>query len=84
MKTKPLPKWAMKKYAQLWKRFKQEEFDYEKASALLKEKNSNLISVLFNYLRKYNWIDVKLNPVDTRKRIYKLYSPEKIMEEIAK
>lgn len=80
MLVKPLPKWAMQRYAKLWNRFKHKEFTYEEASNILKEKDSNLVSVILSYLRKYGWLTIKLHPVDTRKRIYQLKSPEKAVE----
>jgi len=76
MTVKPLPRWAMQRYAKLWDRFKSKEFEYEEASDVLKEKDPNLVSVVLSYLRKYGWLTIKLHPVDTRKRIYQLKSPE--------
>lgn len=84
MTVKPLPKWAMRKYAQLWGRFKSREFDYISASAVLNEKNPNLVSVLMTYLKKFSWIEVRLHPKDSRKRIYTLKNPEKAVQEMEK
>lgn len=83
-KVQPLPKWAMKKYSVLWSRFNAKEFSHSNSAQTLQEKNPNLISVLFNHLRKSGWAKVKLDPTDSRKRIYELKSPEKIIEEMAK
>jgi len=80
--TRPLPKWAMIKYALLWSRFKNKEFDYESAVRLLQEKNSNLVSVLLNYFKRHNWMKIKLNPTDSRKRAYKLKSPSEVVENM--
>ncbi len=82
MTVKPLPKWAMQRYAKLWGRFKTKEFIYEEASDVLKEKDPNLVSVVLSYLRKFGWITIKLHPIDTRKRIYKLKNPEKAVKEM--
>jgi len=84
MIVKPLPKWAMQKYAILWNRFKTQEFNHESASKILKEKNPNLVSVLLNHLKKNGWLIVKLDLNDTRKRVYVLISLEKAVEEISK
>jgi len=80
MVVSPLPKWAMKRYARLWGKFRSREFTYEEASKVLKEKDPNLVSVILSYLRKYGWLAIKLHPVDTRKRIYQLISPEKAVK----
>ena len=82
MIVNPLPKWAMQRYAKLWNKFRAKEFTYVEASDILKEKDPNLVSVIFSYLRKYGWLTIKLHPVDTRKRIYKLKNPEKAVQEM--
>jgi len=82
MKTKPLPKWAMKKYALLWKKFRQKEFEYENAEQTLQEENPNMTSVLINHLKQNKWIDARINPKDTRKRIYKLEIPSNAVENM--
>jgi len=71
----PLPKWAMQRYASLWRKFGIREFTYEQASKILGE-SDNLVSVTLSYLRKYGWIGIKLHPTDSRKRIYQLLDPE--------
>lgn len=76
-----LPKWMFKIYADLWKEFKNEEFGREDASRILKEKE-NVINMAFSRLRKSGWLNVRLNPKDNRKRIYKLNEPTEIVENI--
>ena len=71
----PLPKWAMHRYAQLWRKFGSKEFTYEQASKVLGE-SDNLVSVTLSYLKKYNWLAIKLHPLDSRKRIYQVTNPE--------
>jgi len=78
--VRPLPKWAMQRYAKLWNEFDSREFNYEQASELLRENDAKLLSVLLSYLRKYGWLDIKLHPEDARKRIYQLKSPEEAIE----
>jgi len=80
--TRPLPKWAMFKYAQLWNKFRNQEFDHSSAAELLKEENLNLVSVLFSYLKRNSWITIKLDPRDSRKRIYQLKAPENAVEQM--
>jgi len=69
--TKPLPKWIQKRYAILWRKFKDKEFTFEKA---IKDKKG--INVFFSDLRKAGWLEVSLDSKDTRKRVYRLKSPE--------
>jgi len=72
--TQPLPKWIQKRYAILWKKFKNKEFTFEQAVRVLKDKAG--INVFFSDLRKAGWLEVNLNQKDTRTRLYKLKSPE--------
>ena len=77
--VKHLPEWVFVRYAKLWSKFKDKEFSYEEAKEFLKEKTA--MSVLLSELKEAGWIEVKLNPQDTRKRIYKLKNPEKAIRE---
>lgn len=76
-----LPKWVFKIYANLWKEFKAEEFGREAASRILKE-NENVINMAFSRLRKSDWLNVRLDPEDNRRRIYELNEPAEIVENI--
>ena len=80
--TKNIPKWIMQRYAKLWKKFKNKPFNYDDALSLLNEKEA--LSVVLSELRKAEWLEVKLDPNDTRKRIYVLKNPEKAINEIIK
>ena len=76
----PLPKWIMKHYSTLWNKFNNKEFRYRNASKTLK--NKKMISLILSELKKSGWLDIKLDPKDSRKRIYKLRLPEEIIREI--
>ncbi len=80
--TENIPKWVMQRYSKLWKKFKDKAFNYEQALSLLDEKEA--LSVVLSELRKAEWLEVKLDPEDTRKRIYILKNPEKAINEIIK
>lgn len=80
--TKPLPKWLMERYSILWKKFKENEFEHDDASEILKEEKDRLVSVVLSELKKHGWITIKLHPEDSRKRIYKLKNPENAIETI--
>lgn len=80
--TKPLPKWVTQRYSLLWKTFNKRDFNYSEASQILKEKNEALVSIVISEMKKHGWLAVKLDPEDSRKRIYTLKSPEEAISEI--
>ncbi|MBI2106590.1 MarR family transcriptional regulator [Candidatus Woesearchaeota archaeon] len=73
--VKPLPKWVMKTYADLWANFKRSYFSFKDASEKLKIPRERL-SVIISELNKSGWIEVKLDKKDARKRDYKLKEPD--------
>lgn len=82
--TKPLPKWVMRHYATLWNKFKNKEFNYEQACKTIKEKDKRILSVILSELKRNDWLKIKLDPKDSRKRIYQLENPEKVVEKMSK
>ncbi len=79
----PIPKWVMKRYSKLWKKYNRKTFTYEDIKKVLTVDDTRMISVFINELRKANWIEIQLDKEDTRKRIYQLKSPNLIVEQIA-
>ncbi len=79
-----IPKWVWKRYALLWKKFKDTPFTFEKAKKELKHLDRNIISVMFNELKNAGWIKVSLNEKDTRKRVYTLVNPIQTVEGVKK
>ncbi len=78
-----LPKWVMQRYAKMWSIFGERPFSYENVEDKLKEKDNRIISVLLSELKKADWLSLELDPLDSRKRIYRLKNPTKaIVEEI--
>ena len=80
--TEPLSKWVMKRYSKLWKKFKDKEFDHGQASKALND--DKMTSIILSDLKKAGWLEIKLHPEDSRKRIYKLKNPEDAITEIEK
>ena len=80
--AEPLPKWIMKHYSTLWREFKNKEFIYEDASKTLNEKK--MMSLILSELKKNGWLNVKLDPEDSRKRIYQLKNPNEVINEMEK
>lgn len=80
--TKPLPKWIMQRYSALWNKFKDKEFNHEEAFKTLDK--DKMLSIVLSELRQAGWLEMKLDPDDARKRIYKLKSPEQAVKEMGK
>ena len=78
--TNPLPKWVMQRYAILWNKFNDREFNYESASKSLKDDKT--VSIALSELRQAGWLENQLDPKDARKRIYRLKSPEQAVKEM--
>jgi len=43
-----------------------------------------MVSIILSDLKKAGWLKVRLDPSESRKRLYKLISPEEALKEIAK
>lgn len=82
--TQPLPRWIMKRYSILWNKFKNKEFTHKQAIEVLKEKDERVVSLFLSDLKKYGWLEVRLDPEDSRIRLYKLKNPEEATKEIGK
>lgn len=80
--TEPLPRWIMKRYSIVWNTLKSKEFTHKKAIKVLKEKDERVVSLFLSDLKKYGWLEVRLNPEDSRIRLYKLKSPEEAVKEM--
>lgn len=79
--VKPLPKWLQIRYADLWSKFGEESFGFERAKKSLEEEE--YLSNVLSELKKAGWISVGLNSKDSRKRVYELKKPKEIIEKIA-
>ena len=80
--VEPLPRWIMKRYSILWNKFKDKEFTHKKATEALKEKDKRVVSLCLSDIKKYGWLEVRLNPEDSRIRLYKLKGPEEAVKEM--
>lgn len=79
--TEVLPKWEMKAYSLLWNKYADKQFYHEEVVKLLKQKKE-VVSTLLYDLRKGGWLEVGLSSEDTRKRVYRLKSPEIAVKEM--
>jgi len=79
-----VPNWLEKRYSILWDSFGNFPFSLEDAAKALEEKNKDrrdAIPVFLSELRKAGWIQVKSNPSDARKSIYRLRSRKSVIRE---
>jgi len=77
--SEALPKWVMKAYSRLWNNFNTKEFDFNSAAKVLDDK---LVSLSLSKLRKNGWVNARLDPKDSRKRIYSLIKPEDVVKDM--
>ena len=80
--VEPLPKWIMRAYSKLWVKFRNKEFTYNSAYKLLDKRKTT--SLILSELKKSGWIKIRINPTDSRKRIYKLIKPEEAVKAISR
>jgi len=80
--VEPLPKWIMKAYSKLWTKFKNKEFNHEDTSETLND--DKIVSIILSDLKRSGWLEVRLDPNDLIKRLYKLIDPEEALKEISK
>ena len=81
--TEPMPKWLTERYAILWNKMNEKKFEFKDAKKVLKEDNDKRLSVILSDFRKKGWLEVELHPDTSKKRLYKLKSPNIAMKEIA-
>ena len=82
---KLLPKWLMKRYLFLLNELKEhnkKEFDFAFAEKALSKMGSSpkIVPLFLSELRKAGWLEVKLDPEDTRKRIYSIRQYKEVFE----
>jgi len=46
--------------------------------------DERMVSVILSEMRKAGWVEMRLDPEDARRRLYKLKSLEEVVKEIAK
>jgi len=79
--AEPLPKWVMIRYSKIWNKFKDKSFSHEQAVKILKDKDQ-VVSVFLSELKKAGWLEVTLDPKDSRLRLYKLKEPNIAVKEM--
>ena len=70
----------MQRYSALWNKFRDKEFNHEDAFKTLNK--DKMVSITLSELRQAGWLEMRLDPNDARKRIYKIKSPEEAVKEM--
>jgi type I restriction enzyme M protein len=84
MDTK-LPKWLHRRYFLLRDSFRDDEFNRDDAVKLLAEKNRDdekTVTAILSELKKAGWLEIRLDPEDARRSIYKLKDEKEIISRV--
>jgi hypothetical protein len=87
--AKMLPKWLTQRYLLMMDKFGTEQFNFEGAKRLLKPNFSDsdqLVSLVLSMLKGSGWLNVEIDPTDSRKRLYslsKMYKEDVFKELVA-
>ncbi len=74
--------WLERRYSLLLRNFGEREFNREEVMSLLGDKDSEKsIPVILTELKNKGYLDVRVDPKDSRKRIYKLKSRKELVED---
>ena len=74
-----LPMWMLKKYAEIWKSKKAQNFTLDECTKIIKQDKA-ITAVILSNLRKAGLLNVEFDPVDSRKRVYSLKEPEEMIQ----
>lgn len=80
-----LPQWLERRYSILWDTFKSNPFTLSDAIAVLSEKNKDKekeVPVFLSEIKRSGWLQVGLDPKDSRKKFYTLKSKEEIIDQL--
>ena len=80
--VEPLPRWIMTRYSIRWNTVKNKECTHKQATEALKEKDERVVSLCLSDIKKYGWLEVRLNPEAARIRLYKLKRTEDAVKEM--
>ena len=77
----PIPKWLQIRYSMIWKQTRGESFTHEEARKFLRL-SIGLTSAVLSALKAAGWLIVEIDPTDSRKRTYRVISPEEAVEKM--
>ncbi|MFW6014510.1 MAG: N-6 DNA methylase [Candidatus Nanoarchaeia archaeon] len=82
--AKSKTQWLEKRHELLWNELGEQEVSGEKIKSVLKDKGNvseDSIAVILSELKKNGFIETKLDPKDSRKRIYSVKNPKTLIRE---
>jgi len=82
--TIPISNWLLRRYAILWKKYRNKKIGFKDVTETLKEENNKRVTVILSELKKSGWISAEKSKDDKRKGVYQLRFPEGVINEIAK
>jgi hypothetical protein len=74
-----IPPWLARPYARLYKALGTKEFDYSKAGPIIDLEDKRLIATTLTKLRIFGYLTVRRDPVDPRRKLFRLIDPESIV-----
>jgi len=75
-----LEKWLERRRSALWKAFEDRPFTRLEAADVLRDDEKS-INVVLSQLRKAGWVEIRPDPADARKKLYKLKSTKEVLME---
>ena len=77
-----VPRWIIRRYIKLWKKYGKKKFTYTEAKDLLKEEDERMISIALSQLNKSGWIKVEKDQKDKRRGKYVIIAPNDVFREV--
>jgi hypothetical protein len=78
-----MPPWLARAYARLYTSMRTNTFDYSEAGRILRLNDKRLISTALAKLRTSGHLTVRRDPVDPRRKLFRLIDPESIVQAMA-
>lgn len=76
-----IPKYLLERVALLYAKKGTTEFSFDDAMAILGDSRSYMGQILPK-LVKAGWIEKKVNPIDRRRKIYRLVAPDETLKKL--
>jgi predicted transcriptional regulator len=83
--VKKIPqRWIRRRYAVLWEKFGEKEFEFNDALEVLRanDDTKSIVSLFLSDLKRAGWVKIRIDPKDSRKRVYQLYPLQHVSKEI--
>jgi hypothetical protein len=78
-----MPPWLARAYARLYVAMGTSTFDYSEAASILELEDKRYIAIVLTKLRTYGHLTVRRDPVDSRRKLFRLVDPRSIVLAMA-